>query len=97
MTQFAKRDHRGAALADYHGSCARWLRAWRNSWGVRITAITAATVSPAPDTSRTFVRIGFDMDGRLLFDMQAHALFAVRDPHSFALDHPRQRKAILAD
>jgi hypothetical protein len=70
------------------------------SWGVRIaasTAITAAIVSPAPDTSRTFVRIGFDMDGRLLFDMQAHALFAVRDPHSFALDHPRQRKANLAD
>ena len=68
------------------------------SWGVRIaasTAITAAIVSPAPDTSRTFVRIGFDMDGRLLFDMQA--LFAVRDPHSFALDHPRQRKANLAD
>jgi hypothetical protein len=40
------------------------------SWGVRIaasTAITAAIVSPAPDTSRTLVRIGFDMDGRLLF------------------------------
>ena len=55
VAQFGERDRRGAALADHDGGGGIG-GAHGGSNGACIassTAITAATVSPAPDTSRT--------------------------------------------
>ena len=92
MTQFAKRNGRSAALADHHGGgrvgCAHGVfvgrlhrRQHRHHGGHRV----AGTGHIAH-----LDRIGFDVDRRLPFGMQAHALFAARDQHGFALDHLRK-------